>query len=282
MGNWEYGDFKEAVLRLTGINLSAYNEKQMRRRIDSLILHSGYKDYYSYYKFISTNTAGLKKFTNYITINVTEFYRNPAQWDKLEKLIMPKLIEKKKPLKVWSSACSTGEEAYSLVMLLNQFYPLSEIKVLATDIDEEAIEKAVLGVYTEKSMSNLPQGYIEKYFDYKENVYFIKDRVKKCVEFRKLNLLEDPFPQGCHLILCRNVMIYFTEEAKDSLYKKLHDALAPNGVLFLGSTEQIVNPARYNFTSLGAFFYLCNKEDSFQQRNKNIRELADQIRKFKI
>ncbi len=255
MRYWEYKDFTTAVLKLTGIDLASYNERQMKRRIDSFIARNKCQNYNDFYQLIVTNKEIYDRFINFITINVTEFFRNPAQWEKLKVEILPKLMELKQPLKVWSSACSTGEEPYSLVMLLNQFMSLDSIKVLATDIDDGAIAKARQGVYTRNDLKNVPDEYIHRYFDSKEDMYYIKEKVKACVEFRKLNLLVDPYPKRCHFILCRNVMIYFTMDVKEQMYRWFYDALVPGGVLFLGNTEQIINPGRYGFTSLKSFFY---------------------------
>jgi chemotaxis protein methyltransferase CheR len=241
------------------ILLDAYNyykEKQMKRRITSLMNRNGFNNFDEYFKALKNDKTMLNQFINYLTINVSEFYRNPSQWEVLENDIVPNLIDNtKKTLKVWSSACSTGEEPYSLVMLLTKFYNIEDIKVLASDIDDGAMEKAKVGFYSEKSLSNLPRGFKEEYFEKIENSYRIKDKIKNRVEFKKIDLLKDPFPEGIDLITCRNVMIYFTDEAKELLYNKFHQSLSKNGVFFVGSTEQIILPERYNFKSIKTFFY---------------------------
>ena len=154
------------------------------------------------------------EFINYLTINVSELYRNPEQWKVLEKEIIPMMLSKSKTLKIWSAACSTGDEPYTLVMVLNRFLPLSSIKILATDIDKEALTKAKVGVYAKKSLENLPVEFLEKYFIKSGEAYKVKDEVKNCVEFKHHNLLRDDYPKECDMIVCRNVLIYFTEEAK--------------------------------------------------------------------
>lgn len=255
---WNYDDFTRAFFELTKIDLSCYKERQMKRRIDSLINRHNYKHYEDYYRALVTDKVMLTTFIDYITINVSEFYRNTNQWEVLVKDIFPDLIEKNKNIKVWSSASSTGEEPYSLVMALTNFYPLGDIKVLATDIDVEAINKAKLGLYSEKSLEGLPRGFKEKYFTKVQNSYQISEDIKKSVEFKKLDLLKDKFPTNVDLIVCRNVMIYFTEEAKELLYSKFYDSLSPHGILFVGSTEQIIMPERYNLKSAKTFFYKKN------------------------
>lgn len=253
--NWTYDDFKKGVLELTAINLTNYKERQMKRRIDSLISRNGYSGYNDYFEALKSKNSVLDKFVNYLTINVSEFYRNPEQWTVLERQILPDILKKHKSIRVWSAACSTGEEPYSLVMLLSSFAPLHTHKVIATDIDIAAIEKAKIGIYTNKSLEALPQVYKDAFFEQQNNSFLIDAKVRDCVEFRQHDLLREPFPGKFHLIVCRNVMIYFTEEAKEELYRKFHDALEHDGVLFVGSTEQIIFPQRYNLKSIKTYFY---------------------------
>lgn len=252
----KYEIFKNDVNRLTNIDLNYYKEKQMKRRISSLLARNNYKDFDDYFIGLKSDKGLLEQFINYLTINVSEFYRNPSQWDVLEKDIIPLIREKNKgSLKIWSSACSTGEEPYSLVMMLSNFFPLNNIKILASDIDDEAMNKAKLGLYNEKSLANLPKGFKEKYFNKIQSSYQISDEIKKCVEYKKMDLLKDRFPTNIDLITCRNVMIYFTEEAKELLYSKFHNSLNDNGILFVGSTEQIIMPEKHNLKPVRTFFY---------------------------
>ena len=258
----DYELFKEEIFKLTKINLSLYKEKQMKRRIDALIKKNNFDDYFSYVQALKLNKDLLKEFVTYLTINVSEFYRNPDQWEVLEKEIFPLLLIKKKKITIWSSACSTGDEPYTLVMVLNKLLPLSSIRILATDIDLEALEKAQNGVYSAKSLENLPKDMKSKYFTVIGDSYKIKDEVKNCVEFKQFNLLRDTYPKGIDLIVCRNVLIYFTDEAKNDIYKKFNMSLNSQGILFVGSTEQLIMASKYNFKSIKTFFYEKD-EDNF-------------------
>lgn len=252
----KYESFKIDVNKLIGIDLNYYKEKQMKRRISSLVNRNKYNDFDDYFIGLKQDKKLLEEFIQYLTINVSEFYRNISQWKVLEEIIIPDLMTaNKRQIKVWSAACSTGEEPYSLVMMLTNFFPLNQIKVFATDIDEEAINKARQGLYSEKSLSNLPKQFKDKYFNQIQNSYKISDEIKKRVEFKKLDLLKDTFPSNVDLISCRNVMIYFTDEAKELLYKKFYNSLDKEGILFVGSTEQIIMPKKYNFKSEHTFFY---------------------------
>jgi chemotaxis protein methyltransferase CheR len=256
----DYEGFKLAIFKLTDINLSLYKEKQMKRRIDSLIKKNGYELYEDYVQALKNDKDLYNEFINYLTINVSEFYRNPEQWEVLKDQILPMLLNRSSRLKIWSTACSTGDEPYTLVMVLNQHTPLSNIKIFATDIDDEALRKAKAGIYSEKSLEKLPAAYIAKYFNRDGNTFIVKDEVKNCVEFSKINLLKDSYPPDCDLIVCRNVLIYFTEEAKSEMYAKFNKALKDKGVLFIGSTEQIIMSGRYKLTPIKTFFYVKDGE----------------------
>lgn len=260
-----YEEFKKNIDSLTGIDLSLYKERQMRRRIESLMNKNRFKNFESYFlelekhkkKIEKDNSNLYEEFLKHITINVSEFYRNPNQWVVLEKIILPEMIKRKngKPLKVWSSACSSGEEPYSLVMLLSKFFDLNKIEVLATDLDKAIIAKAKQGLYAINSLKCLPKSFIQMYFREVNGLYKIDDKIKSRVSFKQMDLLKDPFPKGYDLILCRNVIIYFTEESKDILYKKFNNSLVNDGILFVGCTEQIMNPHIYNLKSDQTFFY---------------------------
>lgn len=283
LDNYDY--LKTKVYNLTNINLDAYKERQMKRRIDAFIDRqnlpkdilikeeaqensqiliasesSGKTMRTSYKLFIrelEEKPALLNSFVNYLTINVSEFFRNEEQWEVLENDVLPYLLSKfGKELKIWSAACSTGDEPYSLVMLLTKFLPLSKIHVYASDIDEEIIEKAKLGVYNIKSLKGVPKEFMDKYFSrINKDTYQISESIKSRVTFKKHDLLGGNYPNKCNLIVCRNVLIYFTEEAKDEIYHKFNDSLEDGGILFVGSTEQIIHSSKYNFQAYKSFFY---------------------------
>lgn len=252
----DYEKFKKDVFKLTTIDLNAYKEKQMRRRIDTLITKNNINNYDDYVELIKKDKAKFDQFVNFLTINVSEFYRNPEQWKILDTEVFPKLIKAfGKNLKIWSAACSTGDEPYSLVMALSKHVPLSNIKIIATDIDKQVLDTARMGLYNEKSIASVPTEFKSKYFTKVGNSYQISDEIKKRVEFKEHNLLKDPYPSGCHMIVCRNVVIYFTEEAKDEIYKKFNQSLVKGGTLFIGSTEQIMNYKDLGYQREKSFFF---------------------------
>jgi chemotaxis protein methyltransferase CheR len=176
----------------------------------------------------------------------------------MEKEVIPMLLNryKSRPLKIWSAACSTGDEPYSLAMVLSEFLPMNQIDILATDLDLEVLGKAKKGYYPDKSVKGLPKKYRDKYIeDDGKGIVKVSDKLKSCIKFQQHNLLKNPYPKGIHMIVCRNVMIYFTKEAKDDIYNKFAAALAPQGILFVGSTEQIIGAADYGFKGIQSFFY---------------------------
>ncbi len=252
----KYEEFKVDVLRLTKIDLNFYKEKQMRRRIDTLATKNGAKSYAEFVQMIKTDKEKFEQFVNFLTINVSEFYRNPDQWKLMDEQVIPKIIkEQKRPIKIWSAACSTGDEPYSLAMAFSKHIPLSDIKIMATDIDKQVIEHAKVGLYAEKSIAAVPDDLKKKYFTKIGNSYQISDDIKKCVTFKEHNLLKDTYPKDYDLILCRNVVIYFTDEAKDMIYKNFFDSLKTHGVLFIGSTEQISNYKDIGFNRMSSFYF---------------------------
>ena len=251
-----YEKFKNDVYALTKIDLNCYKEKQMRRRIDTLIAKNKINDYDTYVALIKKDKDKFEQFVNFLTINVSEFYRNTDQWKLMDENVIPKILENNKgTIKIWSAACSTGDEPYSLAMAFSKHVPLNRIKITATDIDKQVIQHAQVGLYNEKSIVGVPADLKKKYFTQVGSSYQIADEIKKCVEFKEHNLLKDVYPTGYDLILCRNVVIYFTDEAKDMIYENFYKSLKSKGVLFIGSTEQINNYKDLGFERLSSFYF---------------------------
>ncbi|MCQ2495137.1 MAG: protein-glutamate O-methyltransferase CheR [Lachnospiraceae bacterium] len=251
----DYEFFKQQILMLTGIELNCYKEAQMKRRIDSLILRNKCNSYRDYIALLKANRDKYEQFINYLTINVSEFWRNPEQWKLLEDMVIPEL-KKKSSVRIWSAACSTGDEPYSLAMLFSRHFKFSAIDIIATDIDKQVLQQAVTGIYDEKSLRALPKNLLEENLTkISDHAYQINSGLKQCISFKQHNLLKDPYPAGCDLIVCRNVLIYFTEDAKNDIYYKFNKALNSDGILFLGSTEQILYAEKCGLKPISSFFY---------------------------
>lgn len=248
---WFVGKFETISL----IDLSAYKRPQMERRINSFMRTVECPDYKSFISLLEADMQTRHKFIEYLTINVSEFFRNPDHWKVLEENIIPQLMKQTPKLKVWSAGCSTGEEAYSLAMLFKAKFPGNVQKIKATDLDQEVLRKAARAMYSSRAFKTLPSAYLNRYTQLEGEHYYIIDEIKEMIEFAHHDLLRDKYEDDYDLILCRNVFIYLTEESKQELYRKFAHALRLGGVLFIGSTEQIFRPAQFGFQPLDTFFY---------------------------
>ncbi len=253
----DYSSFKPLIRRKIGVNLDLYKEAQMKRRLTSLRNQKGYSTFADYFKALDQDQELLNEFVDRITINVSEFYRNPKRWEVLHQTIFPLLLKehRNQPLTIWSAACSTGEEPYSVAMMMNTYFPEENVRIIATDIDEGALEKAKAGIYQKNALKDLPRVLQKKYFTEKHHLFHIDPKIKNMVTFKKHNLLADTYPKEVHLIICRNVLIYFTDDAKEQIYHNFSKSLTNNGVLFVGSTEQIFNPNDYKLSLIDTFYY---------------------------
>ncbi|MFC4302791.1 CheR family methyltransferase [Cohnella boryungensis] len=251
----DFARFIVNINRLTSIDLSQYKENQMRRRLTTLRMKYGFRTFDEYFSALSGEARLRNEFLDRMTINVSEFWRNPNRWQVLKDKFLPQMLKDSPKLSIWSAACSTGEEPYTLAMILDSLDALDKSTVLATDIDDGVLAKAKEGVYLERSLRDVPASYKEKYFVPADGAFKVADRLKRAIKLQKQNLLLDSFGDKFDLIVCRNVMIYFTEDAKHLLYGKFARALKPGGLLFVGSTEQIFSPGQYGLETADTFFY---------------------------
>ena len=251
--DWE--EFKAKLKRKTEIDLDLYKAPQMQRRIMNLARRNGYDKYSAYFDKVVQDKDDFAAFIEYLTINVSEFFRTPDKFAKLETDVIPELMKRSSRLNIWSAGCSIGAEPYSLAMILNDMTPNTRHRILATDLDIEILGKAKAGVYNENELKAMSEARKAKYFTRQGDKYAVSPDIKQRIEFKRHNLLKDPFEAGFDLILCRNVVIYFTEEAKDQLYANFFKALKPGGILFVGATEAILNFRKLGYTSYQPFFY---------------------------
>ena len=251
----DYEWFKKKVMAISGIDLNFYRQKQMERRILSLMDRVGAKNYREYVDLLAKKSDHYKQFINHITINVSEFFRNPERFGELEQKILPGLLKKSPRLKIWSAACSNGSEPYTLAMILEKLAPGRGHRIIATDIDGNMLAKAKEGVYNINDIKNVPQQLRDRHFDKNGNEYKIHDSIKQRVDFRHHDLLKDRYESGFDLIVCRNVVIYFTDEAKLKIYTGFFNSLKTDGYLFVGGTERIHNYKAIGFDNPYPFFY---------------------------
>lgn len=250
-----YGLFRKRLMQAAGIDLSFYKESQMRRRLAAALTKSGHANLLDYWRAIESNPALLKDFVDFVTIGVSSFFRNHEKYDELANTILPGLLATRGTLKIWSAGCSTGPEPYSIAIILSELVPGARHRIIGTDINEFALKFAREGVYRYDDVKEVKPDLVQKYFNEEEGELRLKDRVRQMVEFRCHNLLADSYEQGCDLIVCRNVMIYFTDEAKAMVFRGFHASLRPGGILFIGGTETIMAAPTLGFEPISPFFY---------------------------
>lgn len=243
------------VLKEYGINLSAYKSKQLVRRVESFINRCGVSDETEFINLLKFDKQISKKFQDHLTINVSEFFRNKEMFYDLEQKIKENLKPEKTALKIWSAACSNGSEPYTLAIIMDRLTPGKRHNILATDIDSTILQTAKTGVYNKNDIKNVDPMLINKYFTNVGEVFSIKDEIKNKVVFKKHDLILDKYDNEFDLIVCRNVVIYFTLEAKNLVYKKFYEAMKPGGLLFVGATESIYNYRELGFEKASTFIY---------------------------
>jgi chemotaxis protein methyltransferase CheR len=244
----EFLVFKKLVYGLVGINLTEGKKNlvvsRLSGRIRELSLGS-FSNYIGYLEKCNDCKNEITKIINKITTNETSFFREMHHFEFLAKQALPKLmtIKKGKPLRVWSAACSSGEEPYSIAITAKEY--LSDktvLKILATDANTEVLEMAQTGNYKLKDLKDkIPEKYLKKYFTVKGDEIFIKETIKSLVTFRTLNFLEKTYPIGepLDIIFCRNVMIYFDKDTKLYLLNKFYELMSASAYLFIGHSENL-------------------------------------------
>lgn len=247
----------ERLKPILGLDLSSYRDSQMRRRLQGWLRRSGEQDWDGAIAHLKSDARVREELRDYLAINVSEFFRDPGPWRTLKEVVGAQMLASRANvgnaphLRVWSAACSAGQEAYSLAMLFREVLPVhGSAEILATDIDGEALRRAREGgPYPESELRNVKASLRERYFDTRESGYWARDVLKEGVQFRQLDLLDlGGAEHGFDLVVCRNVIIYFTAPAKEHVLACLSRALNPGGFLFLGATEILLRPKDYGLS----------------------------------
>lgn len=238
----------------TGLDLNAYKQDQLQRRILSMADTKGHGSLEEFWGYLKSQPDNVKWFMDKLAINVSELFRNPEKWVELENRVLPELLKQSSRLKIWSAGCSFGAEAHTLAIILDRSFP-GPHTIVGTDIDQAALAQAREGKFIEPDMKNVAPDVRKAYFTTDGTYWFANPKLKKYLTFKTGNLLSDAFDTGFDLIVCRNVVIYFTEETKNILYEKFYRALKPGGYLFVGSTERIVNSREIGFETPLSFYY---------------------------
>jgi chemotaxis protein methyltransferase CheR len=256
----DYDQFQKSVQSRTGIRLVDYKSEQMRRRIAMMSENSGCKSFMALFNAMERNSKLLEQFLDKMTINVTELLRNPERFDELTNDILPGLIKERgssTAIKVWSAGCSYGAEAYTMAVILTELCPGLIHHIKGTDIDLSILSRADIASFNEADMTNISTERRKKFFsDLGTGTFLPTLSLRRMVQFGRHDLLADTYPSAEYdLILCRNVLIYFTEEAKERIYRGFFKSLKPGGYLFVGGTERIPDHRLIGFELSKPFFY---------------------------
>jgi chemotaxis protein methyltransferase CheR len=243
------------VRTLLGVDLSQYKPAQVWRRVHGFATARGLADVSTLLEK-SRNDAVLRQaFMDMLTINVSEFFRNPEAWDMLATSFLRPMLTSQVAVRIWSAGCSLGYEPFSLAMLCREIAPKTPVKILATDLDETTLAKAKAGVYAEQQMAGVSPARRARFWQQSGGNWEAGPELRSMITWKRHDLLREPHDKGFDVILCRNVVIYFTEAAKSQLYSNFLGALRPGGILFLGATEAITNVRASGFVSTGLTFY---------------------------
>ena len=245
----EFDGLRSLVHRHTGISLSDAKVELVKRRFAPRLKELNLDSFSSYIKRIEDgDTDELLRFTDAITTNLTSFFRENHHFDYMKREILPKLLKDKmvsKRVRFWSAGCSTGQEPYTMAMLLREAIPMSngwDIKILATDIDRTVLAKARMGLYTQSDLDKMPEGVARKWFTKHSDKYQVKDELRQMITFNQLNLLKTwPVKGPFEAIFCRNVFIYFDKPTQKSIVQKFARVQNSGDHLFIGHSESITD-----------------------------------------
>ncbi len=255
----DYAAFVRKARRFAGADLDGYKPDQMRRRLVALAARHGAITLTQFAEVMERDERAATAFKNFFTINVSEFLRDASRWNDLAQRVIPALHQEggRQPLKIWSAGCSYGAETYSLAMVLDETAPGRAHVITGTDIDETILERARRGAgYTLADLRGVDAARRGRYFTKEaDGTYSIKDALKMHVRFRRQDLLTEVPAQGLDLIVCRNVVIYFKEDAKRAMYERMVRSLRPGGILFVGGTEVVAGARELGLDAYMTSFY---------------------------
>lgn len=237
--------FSKVIYTESGITFSATNRSILDSRLKERLREKKLDTVMAYYNLIMSDKEEMKVMLDSVTTNLTRFFRNQPHFDAFEKYVVPKVLENKKSafgntLKVWSAGCSTGEEPYTIAMILKEILPPTQnFEVIASDISLKSLMVGKQGFYPESRIAGVPDNYLKKYFSKTANGYQISDQIMKHVKFDYHNLLNDSGARNLDIVFCRNVLIYFDEVAQLTVINRFWDAMAPKSYLFIGHSESL-------------------------------------------
>ncbi len=255
----EFIQLRDFIYEQSGIfineNRKYLVENRLSNRIKELNLKS-YSEYYNFLRFDPSKRTELNRLFEVVTTNETSYYRNPPQLKVFQEKVLTQAIEEcrktnRKRLRIWSAGCSTGEEPYTIGIILHEVLKQEisrwDIKIAATDLSEAVLAAAAKGIYSEYTLRTTPPEIVTKYFEKKESSFVVKPEVKRLVSFSQVNLndkIQLSRVEKSNIIFCRNVIIYFDDDMKKRVINSFYDNLVPNGALLIGHSESLHNISR--------------------------------------
>jgi len=245
LSDTEFDQYKKLIYDASGITFSVSNRSILESRLRERLRVSQIPTPADYYKKITSEPEELKVLLDSVTTNLTRFFRNTAHIQTIEYFVIPNLVKRKreegkKNIKLWSAGCSTGEEPYTLAMVLKETLPSDfTAEIVASDISLKSLMIGKEGFYGESKMQGIPENYLKKYFDAHSDGYKIKDSIRDMIRFDYHNLKHDSGLRGLDVVFCRNVLIYFDAPAQKTVIDRFWECMAPKSYLFIGHSESL-------------------------------------------
>lgn len=256
MNESEYHKITFTIKKYLGLDLDFYKSNQMMRRLDGFSSRVGANSIDEFCKLIASDADTRDLVMNFLTINVTEFFRDTRHFDLLRSSVLPEILERNPRPRIWSAGSSKGAEAYSVAMMIEEMAPGTKALIIGTDIDTRMIAVARAGgPFPDAEAKNISASFRRKFMEQRNEGHFVVPEIRNKVTFSEQNLLTDTFDRNFDLIMCRNVVIYFSDAAKFELNGKFSKSLKAGGILFIGGTETILNPQVFGFARDSAAFY---------------------------
>jgi chemotaxis protein methyltransferase CheR len=251
----DYLEFCQGLRALCGVDLTQYKRPQMERRLRAYFERHGAVRLSENLKRLRADPRALEAVLDRITINVSQLWRNPEQWQLLEREIVPELAAAG-PLRCWSAGCSYGAEAYTLAATCATAAPDGEVRIVGTDIDRRMVARAALGRFSDDDARTAPVAALKRWFERCDGGWQASSELRETTEFEVGDLLRmAPKADSFDLILCRNTVIYFAEPIRDELHGRLARALRPGGCLVIGATERVSRPGALGLRPIHPFTY---------------------------
>ena len=239
----DFDAYRNLIYNESGIHFTGTNRSILESRLKEQLRNKPIPDVKTYFDMISRDKEELKAFLDSITTNLTRFFRNQAHFDALEHHVIPELIKSKAgstTIKIWSAGCSTGEEPYTIAMLLSEILPPPwKFEIIASDISLKCLMTGKEGFYADNRIEGIPENYLKKYFDKIEGGYKIHSDIMSKIRFDYHNLKNDSGQRNLDVVFCRNVIIYFDEAAQTAVINRFWEAMANKSFLFIGHSESL-------------------------------------------